>query len=144
MTIAIKDFGKDHWSTFAYIETCCVDSRGIPNRERMHCDPTIHPGLTNSANVMFQDQPGAPTRLSGYFLPNGNKDPGRAVSAHDDWSCAEDLEAAGLIEWNGTGINPVFKMTAHGLAVAARLRAHKAGGGHFATFDLDQYVLDHG
>jgi hypothetical protein len=135
MTITINDFGKDHWSTFAYIETVCVDNRGVPDKERMRCNPKIHPGLCNQANVMFQDQPDYPTRLSGYFLPNGEKDRGRLLHDHDDWSCAEDLEAAGLIEWIGSGVNPVFKMTTYGLVVAGRLRAHKASGGHFATFD---------
>lgn len=134
MTISISDFGKDHWSTFAYIETVCVDNHGVPDRERMRCNPKIHPGLTNQANIMFQDQPDYPTRLYGYFSPGGARDESRALSDHDDWSCADDLEAAGLIEQHGTGVNPVFKLTSRGSNIAAQLRAYKAGGGSFASF----------
>lgn len=116
--IGIELFGRDHWSTFGYIEVRCVDHGGRPAKHHMRCCSAIHPG---HAHV-----PGAapPTRL---------KD-GTERTRHDDWDCADDLEAAGLISIGGTGLLPVFKMTAEGTRVAGLLRAHKAAGGSFSTF----------
>lgn len=53
---------------------------------------------------------------------------------HDDWDCIEDLVAAGLVEWHGTGAQPVFRLTPEGERVAGLLRAHKQRGGVFAGF----------
>jgi hypothetical protein len=124
-------WGKDHWSTFAYIETRCVDHEGVPNREHMRCTPKIHPGLTNSANQSFSTD--YPTRLKGGIHE------GKPLSVekkdHDDWSCLEDAESAGLLINIGTGINPVFRLTDLGRKVADQLRLHKSNGGRFATFE---------
>lgn len=123
--IPMERWGRDHWSTLAYIETRCVDFGGdmTVNRglERMRCNHSLHPGLAGWAQP---DGSESPTRLND----------GTTVSNHDDWSCAEDMERDGLIEWLGTGIHPVFKLTDAGKAVAQQLRSHKAGGGTFSTF----------
>lgn len=121
--VPMKDWGKDHWSTFAYIETRIVDYGGVPNREHMRCNAKIHPGLTNSANRMFSSDKEYPTRLK-----TGQK------QDHDDWSCLDDAESAGLLLNIGTGVNPVFKLTPLGQTVAAQLREFKAKGGQFRDF----------
>ena len=120
--IPMQRWGKDHWSTFAYIECRCVDHKGVPGRNQMRCDADVHPGLTNRANNTFPDSK-HPTRLK-----DGE------VEGHDDWSCADDMEREGLLEWKGTGINPVFVLTKKGKEMAAKLRQHKADGGNFAAF----------
>ena len=122
MSVAIEKFGKDHWSTLAYIETRCVNHKGIPNREHMRCDLDRHPGLVNLASNGTKKYP---TLLKG----------GEELPDHDDWDCVDDLIAVGFLEWGGTGINPVFKMTPDGLDVAARLRKHKGNGGRFGNFE---------
>ena len=124
--IPVELFGKEHWSTFAYIETRCVDYDGVPNNNHMRTDPDLHPGLVGAkiAPLMTANPTKFPTRLND----------GTEVYDHDDWSCAEDLEAAGLLKWKGTGMNPVFVLTDKGKAVAARLRAHRSDGGVFHTF----------
>lgn len=130
--IPMSLWGKDHWSTFAYVETCVVDSKGYPDKERMRCDPSIHPAHSNKANQMFRNDPAKPTMLKGF----DSKDPTQNVAReHDDWSCLEDAEAAGLIKLEGTGMFPRVVLTTAGKAVAARLREHKAAGGMFATFN---------
>jgi hypothetical protein len=121
--IEISKFGKDHWSTFAYIECRCVDNKGVPDRRHMRTDVDLHPGLAGCDPMSYRPPGKYPTRLK-----DGE------VAGHDDWSCAEDLEREGLIEIGGTGINPVFKMTEKGEALAAKLRAHKAAGGTFGNF----------
>jgi len=123
--VPMSQWGRDHWSTLAYIECRCVDHKGIPNRAHMRTDIDLHPALADT-RILVNMQPGKkyPTRL---------KD-GIDKEAHDDWSCAEDMEAAGLLKWEGTGLNPVFVLTKLGLKVSAALREHKAGGGNFASF----------
>lgn len=116
-------WGKDHFSTFGYIECRIVDNDGIPDREHMRVDPELHPGLGNRA-----------CRISDHKFPTRLRD-GVELVDHDDWTCAEDLEAAGLIKWEGTGMHPIFVMTDKGKAVAGRLRAHKGAGGNFGDFD---------
>jgi len=129
MSVPIEQFGKDHWGTFAYIECLCVDGKGEPDHRRMRTDIDRHPGLTNWHPMVTPDlSKKYPTRLKGMVeLPD-----------HDDWDCAEDLEAAGLVENIGTGINPKYKMTEKGFTIAALLRKHKASGGWFSNFAPSQ------
>ncbi len=119
MTVEVERFGKDHWSTLAYVECCAVDNKGRLNIQRMHCDASRHPGLINGTSFKKY-----PTTLKG----------GEELPDHDDWDCLEDLEAAGFIEQHGTGIHPVVVFTDLGYRVVAALRIHKAQGNNFAEF----------
>lgn len=124
--VPVEQWGKDHWSTFAYLECRAVDHDGVINREHMRCDKDRHPGLANSANRYGGDNPRKyPTVLKG----------GLELSDHDDWDCFEDLIAVGLVTWEGTGIAPVVKFTDKGRVIAGRLRAFKAEGGSFGDFN---------
>ena len=126
MDIPIEQFGKDHWSTFAYMETVSVDYKCKPDRRRMRCDPNRHPGVVNmgpGGGVI--DGSGYPTRL---------KD-GVEVKDHDDWDCVDDLERFGLLKQYGTGMNPIVTLTGLGRRVAHQLRCHKADGGNFGDFN---------
>lgn len=123
--IAISLFGKDHWSTFGYVECRCVDHKGVPDKNHMRTDVDRHPGLIGPQIAMLGEQKQKyPTRLRG----------GIELSNHDDWDCVDDLEAAGLLETHGTGIQPWWKLTKLGRKIAAELRGHKAKGGSFGTF----------
>ena len=123
MNVPIAKWGKDHWSTFAYLECRAVDNRGTINKEHMRCNYKLHPELANSAN-----------RFSSRRYPTILKD-NEELHHHDDWSCFEDLESVGLVEWAGTGINPIVKFTDKGNDLAGRLRAHKSAGGKFSNFE---------
>ena len=122
--IPISEWGKDHWSTFAYIETRIVDYRGEPDREQMRCDPKIHPHYANTANRSFPDSR-YPTLLKT-----------RGVWSHDDWSCLEDAVEAGLLIEKGTGLNPIYALTDYGKVVISKLREWKAAGNNFKDFTL--------
>ncbi len=128
-TVPVIRFGKDHWSTFAYIETCCVDNGGRVDLRRMRCNPERHPGLAG-LSVMGMNRAWEPRW--GTRLKEG------IVADHDDHDCADDLEAAGLLENIGSGINPAFRLTAEGFQAAGLLRQHKAAGGSFSTFTYDK------
>lgn len=114
-------FGKDHWSTFAYLEVRCVDYGGVPGRDQMRCHTGRHPFLVGRAG----DASRYPTRIKG----------DATLTNHDDWDCASDLEAAGLIANIGTGVNPVFRMTEEGFRVALQLRKHRVAGGKLHDFE---------
>ncbi len=124
MTIPTEKFGKDHWSTFAYLETLAVDNKGRPDNHRMRCDLDRHPAMDHAYSGIGGQK--YPTILAG----------GDELPDHDDWDCIDDLEAAGFVEQGGTGIHPVFKLTETGYRVAAALRKHKAEGGNFASFRI--------
>jgi hypothetical protein len=120
-TPTLESFGRDHWSTFAYIEHVCVDRKGVPEIRRMRCDRKRHPLHAHLPDGVGGD---CPTRLKDGVL----------LHDHDDWDCIADLEAAGLLENIGTNVNPVFRMTTEGNRVASLLRVYKQNGGNFATF----------
>ncbi len=114
----VETWGKDHWSTFAYVETCVVDRGGAIDRQRMRTHPGRHPLLAHMDGSAY------PTRLRD----------GALLSDHDDWDCLSDLEEAGLLENIGSDTNHLIILTDEGRRVAAALRAHKAAGGTFASF----------
>lgn len=123
--IPMEKWSKDHWSTFAYIETCIVDDKGAPDHRRMRTDHELHPGLGVASPISCGfSATKYPTRLKG----------GDTVDGHDDWSCLDDAEAAGLLTIDGTGIYPNYALTDKGRVVARALRDHKGSGGSFSTF----------
>lgn len=131
--ITPADFGKDHWSLLAYVETCCVNGNGgigTLDGRRMRCHTERHP-LLCEGNLNWKPSYG--TRLSRYW-PNGTTpDPTRLLEHHDDYDCLDDLVHAGLVTIHSL-VNRLVTMTPVGLHVSAALRAHKANGHPFATF----------
>lgn len=127
--IPMTEWGKDHWSVFAYIENRCVDAIGgigRPDLRHVQCNVNRHPGLV-SYSLLGSPHDGADhgIRLKDRELPGPD---------YDEWDCIDDMEHAGLLEHVGTGINPAYKMTPLGSEVIAALRKHKANGGNFASF----------
>ena len=123
-TISIDQFGKDHWSTFMYVEVRCVDHNGALVREHMRVDPDRHPHLAHRGS----SRPAPPTRLRGDDARVG----------HDDYDCLDDLAAAGLLRSVGTGAAPRFVLTDDGWRAAGRLRRWRAEGGALAAFDATE------
>lgn len=135
----MSDFGKDHWSLLAFVECRCVDNKGVPDNDRMRTNLRRHPAYTGATADRFGVRTWKPeygTRLRGFFLQGSVTDKTRQIKSHDDWDCADDLEAAGLVKIGGSGLHPIWKLTKAGIAMAARLRQHKAGGGQFYQFNL--------
>jgi len=138
----VSQFGKDHWSLLAYVESCCVDgSEGVGRLfpSRMRGNPATHPLLAHLPASAWKLT--YSTRLQGFFDYEHRSDAAKAIEAgwmlanHDDWDCLNDLEAAGYVEVLSLG-NPAVRMTELGQEVAGKLRAHKALGGQFAQFSL--------
>jgi len=112
----LESFGRDHWTTFLYIEVRCVDHGGIPNKVHMRCDRRRHPWFVHMDPADGLHEGGYPTRLRG----------GAELHDHDDWDCVADLIAEGLLENLGSAINPVYRLTAEGVRVASLLRVYKS------------------
>ncbi len=127
--IPMKQFGKDHWSTFAYVVTRCINHRGTIGKQHMRCDSDRHP---QHFRTYIGKEVKYPTLLHGFFEDNTKK-----VNDHDDWDCLDDLVVAGLLfepKDKGTGLNPVYDVTEIGWIVSNQLDKHKAGGKYFASF----------
>lgn len=136
--IPMIEWGRDHWSTFCYLETCAVDAKGVIDNRRMRCHARLHRGFVGILFSGINDASQYPTRAKKRDIPK-----------HDDWSCLEDMVAAGLItsEWCIKDHNEVVghlegrvKFTEAGLAISGALRAHKARGGNFNNFDMFEAV----
>ena len=131
--VPMNKWGKDHWSTFAYIETRIVDHKGKLDNKHMRCNPRIHRQLANVTPFGSLVNGGEyPTRLKDGEIEN-----------HDDWSCVEDIEAAGLLTHKIKEVNKnifgnsaaTVKFTDLGYSIAAMLRKHKGEGKNFAEFN---------
>lgn len=130
--IKISQFGKDHWSLFAYIETRTVDYNGILDKNHLRIkNPVIANSSAYPIDRSWQSKYG--TRLKGFFE---KKNSTLQLPNHDDLDCFDDLENADLIKNTGTGFNPAAQLTKKGILVASKLREHKAEGGMFANFDF--------
>ncbi len=126
--IPINEWGKDHWSTLAYLETLAVDGRdgwAIPVNARMRTNEIRHPHLIGTTGIESDALHGSkyPTRLKY-----------GEVKGHDDWDCVDDAIKEGLVKDVGTGLNRAYKFTKLGKKVIAKLRQHKMDGGNFGDF----------
>ena len=130
--VPMSQWGKDHFSTLGYIECRIVDNKGTIDPRHLRCNKSAN-GHRQANRVFGADMENReyPTRLRG----------GTHLYGHDDWSCIDDIVAERLLEWNGTGLHPVFALTERGHTVCAALRKHKAQSGSFGTFVPPEAVL---
>lgn len=131
-TIAVRreDWGKDHFSTLVYIETRCVDYKGVPSLDHLRCNPARHQHYGGRAArlVGTMERRDEPWKY-GSVVRGGSR-----IPEHDDWDVIEDLVRAELLLNVGTGANPVFKLTESGWELVQAIRKHMAAGGQVSTF----------
>ena len=123
MDYKIENWGKDHWSLLAYIETCCVDYGGKLDLKKMR---------VNNNKCPFGNG-------NGFGWENAWSSPlkdGTLIDGHDDLDVLDDLIKEELCENIGTEINPMIKLTERGLKVTQDLRVHKINGGTFKEFKI--------
>lgn len=95
-------WGKDHWTTFAYVETRWVDYQGTLSHDQMRCDRHRHPAFYSAkrrVTAFGTDADGAryPTRLKTEAPgPDGRWD-SVELPGHDDYDCLNDAIREGLI-----------------------------------------------
>ena len=135
--VPLAQWGKDHFSTLAYVETVAVENKGF----QVGQDPRMK---TNRRHARVLAACPRPRRTAGgaalcmVMSPEHAtrlKD-GTQVPNHDDWMCVQDFVGEGLFAI-GSEVEPkqVLALSERGNALAAALRAHKASGGSFSTFD---------
>jgi hypothetical protein len=101
--VPMARWGKDHWTTLAYVETCWVDHKGMIEHDRMRCDRTRHPVFYSAkrrVTAFGTDADGArfPTRLKTE-QPGADGTWGTVeLAGHDDYDCLADLISEGLVE----------------------------------------------
>lgn len=100
--VPVRSWGKDHWTTFAYVETRWVDHRGMLSHDQMRCDRQRHPAFYSAkrrAIAMGTDADGAryPTRLKTETPGDNDRWGVVQLPGHDDYDCLNDAIQAGLI-----------------------------------------------
>lgn len=96
-------WGKDHWTTFAYVETRWVDHRGMLGHDHMRCDRQRHPAFYSAkrrAVMLGTDADGAkyPTRLKTETPGEDGRWGVAELRGHDDYDCLDDAIREGLVE----------------------------------------------
>jgi hypothetical protein len=135
--IPMAIWGKDHWSTLAYVETVMVESAGF----QVGADARMRSNRHNFR--VMQEQCPKPKR-PGKLAMGITMDPkygsrlndGTSVDNHDDWMCVQDMAKEGLFTVGPDEMEPgvVLHFSKKGNALAEALRRHKSAGGQFAKF----------
>ena len=133
-TNKIQQFGKDHWSLFAYIGTRVSDYGGRLDLVHLRIK---NPVLQQNRLGTMMWKPEYGTRLKGYWNKDGSTNQSLLILDHDDYDCLDDLEEAELIKSFGTGLNPVYKLTKFGAEVHSKLLLHKQAKKNFSDFELN-------
>jgi hypothetical protein len=139
----MERWGKDHWSTLAYLETRIVDHKGRIAHDHMRCHAGRHPAMLH-----------AKRRARLFGVGDGSQYPTKLrdgeLADHDDYDCLDDMIVAGLVTATmppapaGTLVTGLveaelmtratYALTPLGQAIAGQLRAHKGNGGNWRTF----------
>ena len=134
--VPVTEFGKDHWSTLAYIETRIVDHGGLLMADQMRCHSGRHPMLAAARRrSLLDDSDGSqyPTQLK-----NGK------LEDHDDYDCADDLIAAGLLEAHMSRPHPdgrAVYITHNGAVVTRKMLNGMDVPSPYFTSGMDELVL---
>lgn len=129
-----KNWGKDHWSLLAYIETQIVNAKNTDEFASAKLDLTRmrvnseKRGFTNGVNRMgsvmkWEDSWGTKFKDGEILDPT-----------HDDIDILDELENEGFVKNHFTDMNPIVSLTEKGYETCARIRKHKAHGGSFSKF----------
>ena len=136
--ISPSRWGKDHWTTFAYIGTRCVDHKGVVEKAHMRTKRDKHPELEGEPQKMasYFDNTEYPTRLYGFFEDATNPD--NSITDHDDWDCIEDMVEAGLLLPLVYAEEVAYQLTEKGWKIDNLLRQHKASGKMYADYVMKE------
>lgn len=132
--IPSENWGKDHLSTLLYFESTVTNGvgngLGSPETARMRQEPSRpRRGVLSDS---YGDSYLSGRRRYGTRLKNKVE-----VFGHDDWDCADDMEAEGLIEQVGTALQPLIRLTPYGRRCVEALRRHLGENGRtYSNFEL--------
>lgn len=104
-------WGKDHWTTLLYLETCVVDQRGRIEHAKMRTSRRnwrLAGSVHGVANVMAPDE--YPTRLTPLQVERAEFDAVHLTGGHDDWECLQDFADAELLTFKVDEDYPQFPL----------------------------------
>ena len=101
--VPMRQWGKDHWTTLAYIETRITDYRGMLDHDHLRCDNQRHPAFRAAkrrATAIGSSVDGGqyPTRLKTGAPDDAGVWGTVELPGHDDYDCIADLIREGLLE----------------------------------------------
>jgi hypothetical protein len=73
--VPTTQFGTDHWSTFAYVETRAVDHKGLLDHDGMRCHAGRHPAMLHAKRRVSgtsADGSRYPTRIKASTTPDAH------------------------------------------------------------------------
>lgn len=128
--VAPEQWGKDHHSLIAYLETCSTDRRGKIDLTKLRINVRRAARLRYESSSVWRQIRGGSSAWNpehGTVLKNGE-----VLPQHCDCACLFDLAREGLIEvhdWDQVLLLPA------GRRMAERIREHKANGENYQSFD---------
>lgn len=137
--VPMPQWGRDHWRCLAYVEAIMVEMAGF----QVGADPRMSANRRHYRLLDEQcprpNRPSHPVRPGMVMRPEWATrlaDGSQPDPRHDDWCCVQDFAAAGLFRVGPEKVEPGATLTfsEDGLALAAALRKHKAGGGQYRDF----------
>lgn len=132
-------WGKDHWSTLAYLESVMVDCAGF----QVGTDARMKTGRRNwrvmAEGCASPKRAGRATNALSMVMTEEQStklNNGQRVSGHDDWSCVQDMAAEGLFAQAPDAIEPgvILAFSPKGVEIANGLREFKRNKGQSAQF----------
>ncbi len=150
-------WGKDHWTTLAYITLSIIDYSAHGGCQ-VGYDPRMRHNRRNF-RVLAAENPYPPQRNQGKHAhtPCHGHEPmaeehssrlrtGKLARGHDDWDCIQDMVGMGLFNLMGPEEmvpGKVLNLTLMGWRWITAVWQHKAAGGAYDTFDpVKAMVLD--
>lgn len=100
-SVPMARWGKDHWTTFAYVETRVVDHRGMLSHDQMRCDADRHPAFYGARRRVISPDLASrhyPTRLKTEQPGPDGTWGAVELWGHDDYNCLNDAITEGLVE----------------------------------------------
>lgn len=94
LRVPMHRWGRDHWSTLAYLETRCVDHDGVIENSHMRTAVMRHPTFLGKA----QRRSGMTQRDYPTMVHPDELNAGTEFPDHDDWDCLVDMVDAGFVQ----------------------------------------------
>lgn len=137
--IPVDFWGKDHYSTLAYVETVMVECAGF----EVGVDPRMRSNRRTFRMLMQTNKSPRRAGSNSWQLARAMEPQhtsflkhGATSEGHDDWCCLQDMASAGLFTDGDDCVEPgnVLHLSDLGRRFVVALREHKAAGGQFGDF----------
>jgi hypothetical protein len=136
--VPVSRWGRDHWTTFAYVETRWVDHHGMLSHDQLRCDRQRHPVFYSAKRRVITVGTGLadgakyPTRLKTETPGEDGRWGTVELTGHDDYDCIDDAIREGLLE----AIMPRLREPHRDIFLDARGRPVRVPDGELISAEL--------